>query len=110
MAKLFAARLVYSKLPALEGEVRHRAGLVVRKAALDIEAYAKSVVPVRTGNLKNSIQTHQLNDLQAIVGTPVEYAAYVEYGTYKMAPRPYLTPAAEAVWPEFVNAMRGIIK
>jgi hypothetical protein len=31
------------------------------------------------------------------VGTNVEYASYVEYGTYRMAAQPYLRPAAREV-------------
>lgn len=31
------------------------------------------------------------------VGTNVDYAAYVEYGTYKMQAQPYLRPAADQV-------------
>ena len=53
---------------------------------------------VRTGNLRNSItgqKAHDGGDTVVIVGTNVEYAAYVELGTYKMAPRPYLRPAVE---------------
>lgn len=49
---------------------------------------------VRTGRLRNSL-TH-LTDPQeraVYVGTNVEYAPYVELGTTKMAPRPYLRPA-----------------
>lgn len=46
------------------------------------EGYAIDLVPVDTGNLKNSL-THQVNeDEQTVtVGTPTEYAPYVELGT-----------------------------
>ncbi len=47
---------------------------------------------VDTGRLRNSI-THTSDEDTAYVGTNVEYAAYVEYGTSKMAARPYLKPA-----------------
>lgn len=110
MASTVVARVVFNRLPELRGQLRQRASQVVRKAAFDIEARAKQVVPVRTGNLKNSIQTTMESDLTAVVGTAVEYAPYVELGTRKMAPRPYLGPAAEAVRPSFEAAMRSLLE
>lgn len=51
---------------------------------------------VRTGNLRNSI-TYAFEiggkGKTVIVGTPVEYAPYVEYGTRKMVARPFLKNA-----------------
>ena len=46
------------------------------------EGYAIDLVPVDTGNLKNSI-THTVDESEkvAYVGTPNEYAVYVEMGT-----------------------------
>lgn len=43
-------------------------------------AYAKSTVPVKTGNLKNSLDYSVSND-KLKVGTPVEYGKYVELGS-----------------------------
>lgn len=111
MAKpMVAAKIVFNDLPRLRGELRQRAGAAIRKAAHDIEAGAKNVVPVDTGNLKNSIQTTMEGDLTAVVGTHVEYAPYVEYGTRRMAARPYLGPAAEAVRPSLEAAMKDLLK
>lgn len=61
------------------------------------ETYAKQRTPVRTGNLRNSI-THLVEDgdeKAAVIGTNVEYAPYVELGTVKQKPQPYLRPAIE---------------
>lgn len=44
------------------------------------EGYAVLLCPVDTGNLRNSI-SHDSDEETAIVGTNVEYAPYVEYGT-----------------------------
>lgn len=60
------------------------------------EAYAKDKCPVDTGNLKNSI-THQEKQNatggECQIGSAVEYATYVEMGTYKMKAQPYLKPS-----------------
>ena len=84
------------------------------------ERYAKELCPTDTSRLKNSI-SHQVDDETVYVGTNVEYAPYVEFGTGKFAeggggrptpwsyqddkgnwhttngmkPQPYLKPAIE---------------
>ena len=59
------------------------------------ENYAKMLCPVDTGRLRNSITHAQEDESTEIVGTNVEYAAYVEYGTSRSKAQPYLTPAIE---------------
>lgn len=44
---------------------------------------------VRTGRLKGSI-SHAVSGEDVYIGTNVEYAPYVELGTYRMKPRPFL--------------------
>lgn len=61
--------------------------------ALLAEGYAKQKCPVDTGRLRNSI-THVTDDSAAYIGTNVEYAPYVELGTSKQKPQPFLRPAA----------------
>ena len=60
---------------------------------LQAEGYAKMLCPVDTGNLRNSI-THAVEGISAYIGTNVEYAPYVEYGTSKTRAQPFLQPAA----------------
>lgn len=99
-----------NRLPRLSGAVRAQASAAVRETAYAVEARAKQVVPVRTGNLRNSIQTDaEPGALRATVGTGVDYAIYVEYGASGRPPRPYLTPAAEAERPEFARRMRALL-
>lgn len=47
---------------------------------------------VDTGRLVNSI-SHMVKGDSAYIGTNVEYAAYVEMGTSRSKPYPYLKPA-----------------
>jgi HK97 gp10 family phage protein len=93
---------------------------VLEGIAFEIERNAKQLAPVDTGTLRASIHTRTkkssnykqpsnpkgatIEDLPgpdgkviAIVGSGVEYAAYVELGTSRMAAQPYLGPAAEGV-------------
>ena len=50
------------------------------KACLLVESTAKTKVPVDTGTLRRSITT-QVHDTYGVVGTNLEYAPYVEFGT-----------------------------
>lgn len=58
-----------------------RALVAIGEAA---EWHAKLACPVDTGRLRNDIQNTSDNDT-AYVGTNVEYAPYVEYGTGRFA-------------------------
>lgn len=51
------------------------------KTALAIESDAKRLAPVDTGNLRKSIEARQVSPSKYVIGTPLEYAPYVEYGT-----------------------------
>ena len=52
----------------------------LNKACLIVENEAKKLCPVDTGQLRGSI-THEVAEKEGRVGTNVEYAPYVEYGT-----------------------------
>ena len=55
---------------------------------------AIDIVPVDTGRLRGSIAVEEdENKMEVMIGTDVKYAPYVEFGTCKMAARPYLRPA-----------------
>jgi len=103
-------KIEFNRFPEIAAKLPVETSAVVRKAAYDVEAYAKMVVPVDTGNLKNSIQTTVTDGgLEATTETHVEYCEYVEFGTYKMGARPYMTPAAERVSPQYESAMRQLL-
>ena len=90
-------------------EVTRKAQLVVAKTAHDIEADAKSLAPVDTGALRNSIGTTISNGgLSAEIGPTVHYAPYLEYGTRRMPPQPYMGPAAERRAEPFVQAVESL--
>ena len=106
----------------------------LERCGLQAEGYAKDLVPVDTGALRNSI-SHKVVDSEpaAYIGTNQEYAAYIEFGTghyssigggtpkshwvyigddgkyhigKPMQPRPYLKPAVA----NHVGTYRNIFK
>jgi len=70
---------------------------------------AKAAVPVRTGTLQQSISWWG-SEGEYHVGSPVEYAGYVEYGTSRMAPRAYLTLALTQNVPLLRQTLRSLIE
>lgn len=79
----------------------------LEEVGLVAEGYAKRECPVDTGRLRNSI-THIVDGEEkcAVIGTNVEYAAYVELGTTHQRPQPYLKPAAT----EHSSTYRSILR
>lgn len=47
-----------------------------------------------TGALRNSIQLEVIGPTKVRVGTNVEYAGWLEFGTKRIAPRPHARPSA----------------
>lgn len=59
-----------------------------------ITSQAETLAPVDTGNLKTHIENKVVVSDKAVhIGTNVEYAPYVEFGTWKMREQPFLRPA-----------------
>lgn len=75
------------------------------------EGNAKLICPTDTGRLKNSI-TNQIDmDENAVyIGTNVEYAPYVELGTMRQDPHPYLKPAASEHGDEYRSILKSCLE
>ena len=85
-------------------------GDAVREAAMLVEREAKINVPVDTGRLRGSIASEEKKPLLFEVGTNVEYAAAVEFGTSKTAAQPYLEPAVESVRAQYPDLIKEGVK
>ena len=98
--------------------VRRELDDAIEKALMEIgieaEAHAKEIITekgaVDTGRLRNSI-THALDGTKAVhVGTNVEYAPFIEMGTSRMQPRPFLRPAIEDFKDEYKEILENNLK
>lgn len=98
-----------AKLDALGGNAEKAVHGGLMKSGKLVQGAAKMLCPVDTGQLRNSIEVKSLSVDTVAVGTNVEHAAYVEFGTGQrgdpavahrqdwpgMPPQPFLGPALE---------------
>ena len=85
--------------------------LALQVGAVRIEAKAKEEAPVLSGNLRRSIHTEEAkisnNSAVVRIGTNVEYAPFVEFGTVKQNPNPFLRRAYDS---EIADAKDDVVK
>ena len=100
---------VVSHVDEVNAELHRKIPVILE--ALGIEAEGNAVAEITdmkavdTGRLRGSISHAKDND-SAYIGTNVEYAPYVELGTYRMAARPFLRNAIT----NYTNDYKAIIK
>lgn len=103
-----------AKLIRMRAFARLETGYLTMRAAIMVQQEAKSRVPIESGNLQSGIgigklgsYTWEVSAASTAGSVPEknnkEYAAFVEFGTSKMAARPFMRPAYAAVLP-LVNA------
>ncbi len=89
---------------------------VLQNGAVRLAERAREIVHVRTGHLRASIRAELGEDVEAeaafspvqvIADTP--YASFVEFGTSRMDPQPFLGPAAEEIEPEVLEEVDRIL-
>lgn len=119
-----------SRIPQLSRQMRGRAVQGVRNTAFRIQtrirlsfagpksgqlygrhrASAPGEPPaIDTGALTNSVQVVMENDLTAYIFTNQAYAPPLEFGSRRMAARPFMLPAADAERQQFVDDLRSLL-
>lgn len=74
------------KAPKLAAEALHKTGQ-------DVIQLTKQLTPVDTGNLQRSYRVEEVSESKVTVGTDVEYAPFVEFGTSRQSAQPHFIPA-----------------
>ncbi len=101
----FSVKIDKVKLEAINRQSPQKASQIVRAMALDgqrdvqqsfgTSPSAPGDPPgVDTGTLKNSVHVEPLGPLSQRIVTGVDYDVHLEFGTSKMAARPYMGPMA----------------
>lgn len=108
----FTVTIDFDYIPEIIAKVESASRAAPKKVADRMATTARRLVPKDTWALHDSIVTQVVRygkESEILVLAP--YAAYVEYGTYKMSAQPYLGPAIEAhaeeLEAEIVGALVG---
>lgn len=101
-------RIVSNDLPRIAAGMQAQADAIVARTALDLEAQMKVRAPVRTGFLRGSIQASRVGSGHWRVVVGADYGLFVENGTVRARPQPFVRPAVRIVRPAFVEAMRRL--
>lgn len=107
--------LVHNHFHQIAAKLHSGAGETVVTMANQVQHHAREFVPKRTWNLHNNIvvETYEGYTTAMVHTSGVPYGPRIEFGfvgpdalgrVYNQAPRPYMTPAAELVRPQFVAA------
>ena len=83
--------------PFLEKAIKRAPTEALNRLAEKVDAGAKRRSPYKTGTNRRSIQWDAPSGGVRRIFTTSGYGAYLELGTKKMAARPFIRPALEAV-------------
>jgi len=95
---------VTPKLAAFAGRIEKEVEMELDVVGADMVDLSRSLVPIRTGFLRDSI-FHRAAGFTLDFGAEADYAAYVEFGTSRMPPRPYLRPALDGSSQKILDAI-----
>ena len=93
--KMFGFKEMIGKLESFEQGVPKIINKGVERTAAKIKREAIRFAPVDTGRLRGSIGIWYVGENEVFVGSELSYSGFVEFGTMKMRPQPYLRPALE---------------
>jgi HK97 gp10 family phage protein len=87
----------------------------VAETGLEIEDGAKRRSRVKTGTMRRGWRMLKDNQggrrsLRAVIGNPVPYAIYNQFGTAHMAAQPMIIPEVEIARPKFEQRVRDALK
>jgi len=94
---------VMDKLTTISEDLKPAVHMVMESNVRKMYVLARHLVPVRTGFLQRTIYWQPTGLMEFVFGAAAPYAAYVEYGTSRMAARPFLRPAVISVQPELIR-------
>jgi len=81
----------------------------LESASVILQGAARRNTPVDTGRLRSSISRDVQKD-EATVGTNVNYAQFVEYGTKRMKAQPFMRPAVDKNRKNLIKLYRDIYR
>lgn len=119
-----SVRVISNRLPGLTADLRRQVSGLIRQTIEEIltdVALHQSPVPPSSpgrppatdrGRLYPRMSAQMDGELRGVVATDpsTPYGEHLEFGTRKMAPRPFMRPAAERARPKLEGRIRGLLK
>jgi phage gpG-like protein len=88
-----------------------KSGITYTRGNITHTASAPGQAPATdTGVLASSVYFTQSAKYEATIGSRLAYAAYLEFGTTRIKPRPSWTPAVEAATPKLAKRIEDAIR
>lgn len=103
--KSYRFQVEQKMMGSLEKAMEKVGALVERQAKINVSK-SSGHPQVQTGRLRSSI-THETAAMSTTIGTNVVYGKYLEFGTSRMPPYPWLFPAVEMKRNEIKDALKG---
>lgn len=110
------AATLKSRIPEIQVELPAAVGAAIHKGAADLAEQVRERAPVGESapHLKDSIQVTDPKfgyTTRQSAGVSMDFYWYfLEYGTAKMAPRPFVRPAVEAAYPQIYADVQEALK
>lgn len=97
-------------LDRLIGEAQQKAARIVETYGQQMAGEAAMTAPIKTGALRNSIasESKMTAPLTFTISDGVEYGVWNEFGSSKMAARPFIVPAVEHYAQQFLDAFQEL--
>lgn len=104
---------VEAELAAGKVRMLAKGPVVLRAATYRMQSYAMGAAPVDTGALRSSITVGFNGGLMAgwmegMAGPEIRYGGYVEFGTERTRPQPYMGPALDRAAVEFEMGLAAL--
>jgi len=93
------------KLAAFTGRLAQEVEMELDVVGADMVDLSRSIVPVDTGALRESIY-HRPAGLELEFGATMDYASHIEFGTSRARAQPYMRPALDANQQRILDAIR----
>lgn len=112
----FSLKVNTQLLDRLPQEVREKVKAVIKKATQDIKGATQKNIRDKniydTGFLHNSVTGDRFENegMTGYVDVGAHYGIYHEFGTSRMAARPFLGPAVDFVGPSFIEAVKQAVR
>lgn len=109
MAAKSSIKVNYNHIPDITVKLGSNSTKITESYVTMIRDSAKTIVPVDTGELRDSIQILKIGDKKWSIVATADHALPVELGTVNTPAQPYMQPAAAMHREAFFDSMKKVL-